>query len=109
MAPPHISDDDLELLALGRLPESAAGGVEEHLLVCGGCQARLADWDTYVRAMRAATRVAAARFSGAGCQPAADCQSAKGRRLLHGGRRVGNPPQDIILPHNAAIFRPAAL
>jgi anti-sigma factor RsiW len=57
MAPPHISDDDLELLALGRLPESATEPAEEHLLVCGGCQPRLADWDTYVRAMRAATRV----------------------------------------------------
>jgi hypothetical protein len=60
MAPPHICDHDLELLALGRLPESAAEPAEEHLLVCGRCRARLADWDTYVSAMRATTRVAAA-------------------------------------------------
>lgn len=58
MAAPHISDDDLELLALDRLPESAAAPIEEHLLVCTQCRERLVGWDEYVGAMRAALTVA---------------------------------------------------
>jgi anti-sigma factor RsiW len=56
MASRHISDDDLELYALGRLDESDAAPVEEHLLTCAECRERLAQWDEYARAMRAATR-----------------------------------------------------
>ena len=48
----HISDGDLELYALHRLIDAAH--VEEHLLVCEECRARLAAWDEYVRAMRTA-------------------------------------------------------
>ena len=54
MATSHISGDDLELYAMERLPESDTAPVEEHLLVCEECQARLAGVDVYVRAMRAA-------------------------------------------------------
>ena len=54
MATSHITGDDLELYAMERLPESVAAPVEEHLLLCEECQARLADFDAYVRAMRAA-------------------------------------------------------
>jgi anti-sigma factor RsiW len=50
-----IPDDDLELLALDRLPEAAAAPAEEHLLVCAECRERLAGWDEWVRAMRAAS------------------------------------------------------
>jgi site-specific recombinase XerD len=38
----HITDDDLELYVMDRLAESDAAPVEEHLLVCGECRARLA-------------------------------------------------------------------
>ena len=54
MAIPHITDDDLEPYALGRLAEAQAAPVEEHLLVCEECRGRLAGWDGYPRAMRAA-------------------------------------------------------
>jgi anti-sigma factor RsiW len=47
-------DDDLELYALDRMAEVDAAPVEEHLLVCEECRARLVEWDEYVRAMRAA-------------------------------------------------------
>jgi predicted anti-sigma-YlaC factor YlaD len=50
----HISDDNLELCALDRPVEADAALVEEHLLVCEKCRERLAGWDEYVRAMRAA-------------------------------------------------------
>jgi anti-sigma factor RsiW len=43
----HI-DDDLELYAIERLPESNTAPVEEHLLVCEECRARLAAWEEYV-------------------------------------------------------------
>ena len=50
----HISDDDLELHALGRLAEADAAPVEEHLLVCAECRTRLAGWDAYIGAIREA-------------------------------------------------------
>ena len=52
MATSHIDDGDLDLYALDRLADTAP--VEEHLLVCEDCRARLAEWDAYVRAIRAA-------------------------------------------------------
>lgn len=55
---PHASDDDLELLALGRLAEPDLGRVEEHLLVCEACRIRLADEDAFVKGMQAALRQA---------------------------------------------------
>ncbi|MBM3737418.1 MAG: hypothetical protein FJW39_16685 [Acidobacteria bacterium] len=58
----HISEDDLELYALGRLRGSAAEQVEEHLLFCSHCQTELENWDEFVRAFRiAAPKVTAAR------------------------------------------------
>jgi anti-sigma factor RsiW len=57
MAPYHMADDDLEAYSLGRLPAAASAPLEEHLLGCSGCQHRLAGWDDYIRATRAACRV----------------------------------------------------
>lgn len=57
MATCHITDDDLELYAMDRLAEPDAAPFEEHLLVCEECRARLAGWDAYVSAMRAAMAV----------------------------------------------------
>ena len=54
MAGGHITCDDLELYVIERLSGSDTAPVEEHLLVCQECQARLADFDGYVRAIRAA-------------------------------------------------------
>lgn len=56
MACLHISEDDLERYALGCLPEAQEAPLEEHLLVCEECRDRLARWDEYVGAMRAACR-----------------------------------------------------
>jgi hypothetical protein len=50
----HIDEEDLELLALDRLPESATAPAEEHYLLCAECRVRLDGWDRYVRAMQAA-------------------------------------------------------
>jgi hypothetical protein len=45
----HILDDDLEQYALNRLPDSAAGKVEEHLLICEDCRRRLDETDQLIR------------------------------------------------------------
>ena len=52
----HILDDDLETYSLGRLAAAATAPAEEHLLGCADCRDRLARWDEYIRAMRAACR-----------------------------------------------------
>ena len=46
------------------LPEARVAAVEEHLLVCAGCQDRLAHWDEYLRAMRGAMRVIGEKRTG---------------------------------------------
>lgn len=56
MAAAHIDDDALEAYSLGRLADTDAAPVEEHLLVCAECQDRLAGWDEYIAAMRGAMR-----------------------------------------------------
>ncbi|MCX6626318.1 MAG: hypothetical protein NTW28_01625 [Candidatus Solibacter sp.] len=53
----HIADHDLEAYSLRRLADPETVPVEEHLLVCDYCQDRLAEWDLYCRAMRAACRL----------------------------------------------------
>ena len=52
----HTEDDDLEAYSLGRLSAAASATLEGHLLGCTGCLDRLAGWDEYVGAMRAACR-----------------------------------------------------
>jgi anti-sigma factor RsiW len=39
-----------------RLSETEAAPVKEHLLVCAECRGRLAEWDAYIKAMRAALK-----------------------------------------------------
>jgi len=48
----HPSDDLIELYALGRLPEQQVAEVEEHLLLCESCMARLQEADDFVQAFR---------------------------------------------------------
>ncbi len=67
MAAFRITEDALELLALDRLPESAAAPAEEHLLLRSECRERLAGWDEYVSAMRAALH--SRRHAGLASQP----------------------------------------
>ena len=50
----HQTDEQLELYALGRLPEPWVAEVEEHLLVCVACQERVDDLAAYAFAMRQA-------------------------------------------------------
>jgi anti-sigma factor ChrR (cupin superfamily) len=50
----HISDDWLERYAMGTLHEAHVAKVEEHLLICHGCQDRLKATDEYIAAMRRA-------------------------------------------------------
>jgi anti-sigma factor RsiW len=52
----HIPEDSLEQYAMGAFPEPEAGPLEEHLLICAGCQDRLQATDDYVAAMRAAAK-----------------------------------------------------
>ena len=41
---------------MDRMPESALRELELHLLVCHGCQDRMAEIDTFVQGMREACR-----------------------------------------------------
>ena len=50
----HQSEDALELYAMGTLPDSETGPLEEHLLVCHECQDRLREMDEFLAAIRAA-------------------------------------------------------
>ena len=50
----HPSDDRLELYALDRLGEPDVAAVDEHLLICEGCQERLALTDLTIEVIREA-------------------------------------------------------
>jgi hypothetical protein len=58
----HATDDTLERYAMRSPPAPESERLEEHLLVCAGCQDRLTATDQYVAAMRSAA--AAIRRSG---------------------------------------------
>jgi hypothetical protein len=51
----HPSEEVLEEYAFDRLPEAAKGTVEEHLLICVGCQESLSNVDQYIRLMKHST------------------------------------------------------
>jgi anti-sigma factor RsiW len=50
----HSSQEQLELYALGRLPESENTNLEEHLIVCAACRERLDGIGDFALAMRVA-------------------------------------------------------
>lgn len=50
----HISEDRLDLYALGKLPQDELPRVEEHLLACEGCRARVAQADEFAFLFREA-------------------------------------------------------
>jgi hypothetical protein len=51
----HIDEDVLELYALGRIQdEERLAPIEEHLLVCESCRARMGETDQYLAVMESA-------------------------------------------------------
>lgn len=50
----HFPEETLEAYALGKLSDEVSALLEEHLLVCSTCQARLDEVDEYIRVMKAA-------------------------------------------------------
>ncbi len=52
----HPTDDQLELLVLGRVGREEQAHLEEHLVACAMCAQRLEDIVEYVRAMQEALR-----------------------------------------------------
>ena len=52
----HLDDERMERYALGTLAAPEIPALEQHLLLCGDCQDRLAEMDAFVQGMRAAAR-----------------------------------------------------
>lgn len=50
----HISEDALEAYSMGRLSDEESAPLEEHLLLCAVCCARLEQTDEFVRVTKAA-------------------------------------------------------
>ena len=75
----HGTEEQLELYALGRLPEAETNALEEHLLVCDSCRQRLDGTGDFALGMRDAG--APAVNPPAGAQAASRDWSAFFRRL----------------------------
>lgn len=54
--PPHPTEEILEEFAFDRLPGVLTAQVEEHLLICPGCQDAVAETDAFVYALKAAVK-----------------------------------------------------
>lgn len=52
----HLSEDRLELYALGRVPDEKIPEIEEHLLVCADCREQLDEIGDFGASMREALR-----------------------------------------------------
>jgi hypothetical protein len=52
----HIEETTLERYLMASLAEEAAAEVEQHLLLCEACRARVAEADSYIRAMKRAAQ-----------------------------------------------------
>ena len=50
----HIPEDLLEQYAMGTLPDPESAPVEEHILLCSECQARLQEIDEFLLAIQGA-------------------------------------------------------
>lgn len=48
----HVDEEALEQYAMGALGDEDAAPIEEHLLLCAGCQNRLAELDSFLNALR---------------------------------------------------------
>jgi hypothetical protein len=83
----HPEEEALERYSLGKLDESEAAPIEEHLFVCHECQDRLAVTDDYIRTLR----LAAPRLKP---EPAAK----------PAGRRFWQIPKVMWVPAMAAVI-----
>ena len=54
MSIPHLDEEVLDRYAMGTLPQESIPGVEEHILSCPFCQARLVETDEFLIHFRAA-------------------------------------------------------
>ncbi len=52
----HVTGDQLESYALGRLDEAELGEFEDHLLICEQCREALSAEEAFIRSMRVAAR-----------------------------------------------------
>jgi hypothetical protein len=52
----HVSEDEMEQCAMGRLATTSVQRFEMHLLTCGCCRHRFAEMQLFVAAMQAACR-----------------------------------------------------
>ena len=50
------SNEELELYSMVRLSEQASARLEEHILLCESCRARLNEFDEFVNTIRRALR-----------------------------------------------------
>ncbi len=50
----HISEDVLESYSMGKLSDEESAPMEEHLILCPVCRARLDETDEFIRATKAA-------------------------------------------------------
>ena len=53
----RVTDDQLELYALDRLPDADLPGLEEHLMICANCRGRLDEIGAFALGMREASGV----------------------------------------------------
>jgi len=52
----HLADDVIESYLMGSLPEDELAEAEQHLVICETCRERVVQWDSYIRAMKDASR-----------------------------------------------------
>ncbi len=55
----HVGEEALEKYSMGRTSEPEAEPIEEHILICAGCQDRLEAMDEFLLTMREAARLSA--------------------------------------------------
>ncbi len=83
----HPSEDALERYVLGRVGAVESEPLEEHLLVCEHCQARLTETDQYILAMRDAAQMLLAKQEEASARRLQAARPARPRLASRGGTR----------------------
>ena len=48
----HVDEETLERYAMGALGDEEEAPIEEHLLLCAGCQNRLTELDRFLKTLR---------------------------------------------------------
>lgn len=83
----HPSEEALERYAMGRVGPGEGEPLEEHLLVCESCQARLTETDQYILAMRDAAQMLLTREEEAAAKREKAARGARARMASRGGYR----------------------